>query len=138
MNYRTTQCLALESLQTTVDSSDFEILEKTGGKLATDNYEFVPVLDDCRNNPIEHEFYVAGWKYWNGPHLLPEELSPGTLLEIVPEPTNIYDKFALQVYSHKGVKIGYIHYFYSKLICHVMDIVNKYYPTTRWVFYFPP
>ncbi|WP_066638599.1 HIRAN domain-containing protein [Desulfolucanica intricata] len=99
-------------------SSDFDILAKTGGKLATDNYEFVEALHKCDNLGLDHEFYIAGWRYWVGPNLPPEKLMPGTILKITPELENKYDRFALQVETNDGAKIGYIPAFYSKIIYH--------------------
>ena len=100
------------------DDSDFDILTATGGRLATDNYEFVPAFYGCDNYQLNHEFFVAGWRYWEGPTLSEGELVPGNRLLIEPEPENEYDKFALQVKTNDGVKIGYIPVFYSKIIYH--------------------
>jgi hypothetical protein len=96
--------------------SDMDILAITGGKLATDNYEFVSALYSCNNVKLRHEFYIAGWRYWEGPKLSQTEFSCGTLLKIVAEKDNKYDKFALQVYTVNDIKIGYIPVFYSKII----------------------
>lgn len=93
-------------------SSDLEILSATAGRLATDNYEFVPTLSNCETL----DFYLAGWRHWNGNAVSHQDLQPGTLLDIVPEEENKYDKFALQVYTTSKVKIGYVPAFYSRIV----------------------
>lgn len=97
-------------------STDLEILSRTGGKLATDNYEFVVPLYGCDNFALNYEFFLAGWRHWDGKKLSRYDLQPGTLLNIVPEEDNKYDKFALQVYTSDKIKIGYVPVFYSKNI----------------------
>lgn len=110
------------------ESSEFDILAKTGGKLATDNFEFVTSLESCSNLPFKHELFLAGWKYWGGAiGIPPEELIPGTILKIIPEPENQFDKFALQVFTTAGKKIGYVPSFYSNLVSHyIADGCNCY------------
>lgn len=52
------------------------------------------------------EFYVAGFRYHEGPRLV-SRLAPGEMLELVAEPDNPHDPNAVRI-SWRGAKLGYV------------------------------
>ncbi|MCW2276779.1 HIRAN domain-containing protein [Heliophilum fasciatum] len=105
----------------TVDSDDFAILSATGGKLVTDYFEFAKVMANCDNQSFQHDFYVAGWKYWGAKgNFGVNDFAQGERLNLVHEENNLFDPFALRIFSENGVKIGYVPAFYSRDIGHYL------------------
>ena len=51
-------------------------------------------------------FHIAGFSYYEGV-LAFEKLKVGAQVSIKPEPTNTYDKYAVEIY-HEENKLGYI------------------------------
>lgn len=102
------------------DSSEFEILLSTKGRLVTDNYEFVPSFDQ---NKVE--FDVAGTRHCDDVSKCKEWLSVNSRLYLEPEPDNVSDKDAIKVmFVHENVKyhLGYVPRYYSH---ELLDLLNK-------------
>lgn len=55
---------------------------------------------------IEGRFNVAGVQY-SDYQLIFKCLKPGTVVNLIGEPTNLYDSLAIRV-EYKGIKLGYI------------------------------
>ncbi len=94
------------------NSTDFEILKATKGRLITDSYEFVPAFDLDRL-----EFDVAGTNYSSDINLCKKLLKINDKLYLEPELNNKYDENAIRVvYTNLGKKyyIGYVPRYYSK------------------------
>ncbi|KAF0152452.1 MAG: hiran domain protein [Ignavibacteria bacterium] len=53
------------------------------------------------------KFYVAGFVYYDGETVL-NNLKVGEELKIIQEPTNPYDRRALEIYTANNIKIGYV------------------------------
>ncbi|THE13996.1 DNA-binding protein [Bacillus timonensis] len=94
------------------DYTEMDLLRATGGRLATDPYEFVApisVLDDHFN----FDFFIAGWRYYDG-DTIENQLQVGSKVNFELEPSNKEDNKAVIVLSDsKGHKLGYIPAFYS-------------------------
>ena len=58
------------------------------------------------NRTYLDSFHVAGFQYYNGASVWPE-LRVGTILEIIPEPDNRHDEYALAILFN-GQKIGFV------------------------------
>lgn len=97
------------------DCTPLELLQATGGRLATDTMEFVSPLVFSRDGAFDIDFYVTGWRHYQGETVL-AELLPGTLLKLCLEPTNKYDPFAIQVLSPSQKLLGYVPVYYSRYL----------------------
>lgn len=108
----------LNSYGLEMDSSQFEILKATKGRLITDNYEFVPTFD---NNKVE--FDVAGTRHCKDLEKCKNQLSVNDKLELELEPTNAFDKNAIKVICVKNNKkyhIGYVPRYYSEELSEIL------------------
>lgn len=61
------------------------------------------MYEPCRS--IDN-FFVAGFQRYDGMLIL-DEIKPGDILEMVPEPDNPYDPEAVKL-GYRGVKLGYM------------------------------
>lgn len=109
----------LNQYNLTINSSKMEILEKTKGRLLTDNFEFVPVFD---KNKIEFE--IAGTSHSEDiqKHKGNFEVNDNLLLER--ELNNQYDEYAIKIMCKKNGKIyhlGYVPRYYSKELSKMLD-----------------
>ncbi len=96
----------------TTDSSKMEILEKTRGRLLTDNFEFVPVFD---RNKIEFE--VAGTSHSEDIKKYKNILEINDDLILERQLDNEYDEHAVKVMCKKNNNVyclGYVPRYYSK------------------------
>ncbi len=55
----------LQSYGLSNDYTEMDVLRTTGGRLATDPYEFVAPIYRYDNH-FDFDFYVAGWRYYEG------------------------------------------------------------------------
>lgn len=102
------------------DATDMDLLKATGGRLATDSYEFVnPIF--VQGDVFNLEFYVAGWRYYDGDKAA-KELKEGSEVVLKPEKGNKYDPFAIRVYSRNGFWLGYVPVFYSEFM---RDVISR-------------
>ena len=104
----------LNSYNLEIDSTNFDILKATKGRLLTDNFEFVPAFD---YNKVE--FDVAGMRHCeNVKKCIAQNLinvNDKLVLEL--EPTNEYDKNAIKVLFNKDGKsyhLGYVPRYYTE------------------------
>lgn len=102
------------------DYTEMDLLRATGGRLATDPYEFVApirVFEDRFN----FDFYIAGWRYYDGEKVI-NQLKEGAAVRFQLEPSNKEDEKAVIVLSEKGeYKLGYIPAFYSGFMYEMME-----------------
>ena len=77
------------------DYTDMDLLRATGGRLATDSYEFVsPIFTN--GNRFGFDFFVMGWRYYDGESLL-GQLNKESQILLKKEPESKYDPFAIKV-----------------------------------------
>lgn len=102
-----------------LDYTEMDLLRATGGRLATDPYEFVApvsVWDDY----FHFDFFIAGWRYYEG-DTVENQLQVGSKVFFEFEPSNKEDNRAVIVLSDsKGHKLGYIPAFYSRFMFDVI------------------
>lgn len=76
-----------------------DLLRVTGGRLATDSYEFVqPVY--IEGNHFDFDFHIAGWRYYNGENCL-HNLEVGSKLVLEHEITNEQVPHAVMVKTNR-------------------------------------
>lgn len=96
------------------NSTDMDFLSATGGKLATDSYEFVnPIF--VKDNKFILDFYIAGWSHYEGDTVI-NQLQLGSKLILQPDPENIKDKFAIKILTEDNILLGYVPAFYSEVL----------------------
>ena len=106
------------------DSTKFEILKATKGRLLTDNYEFVPAFD---LNKVE--FDVAGTRYCCDVDKCKNILEVNDRLYLELDFENNYDKNAIKVIYKKNninYHLGYVPRYYSKELAEVLNKNIKY------------
>ena len=107
-----------------IKSSKMEILEKTKGRLLTDNFEFVPAFD---KNKIEFE--VAGTSHSDDIKNYKPIFEVNDNLFLEREPNNKYDEYAIKVICKKNgtlYHLGYVPRYYSKELSKMLDKDIKY------------
>ena len=114
----------LNSYNLDKDSTEFDILKATKGRLVTDNYEFVPAFD---KNKIEFE--VAGTRHYSDVEKCYKLLKLNSKLYLEMEPDNQYDKYAIKVIfidNNKRYHLGYVPRYYSKELTHLLNEKYEY------------
>lgn len=96
-----------------------DLLRATGGRLATDSYEFVTPTY-VYGNHFDFDFYIAGWRYYEGEQIL-KQLKIGEKVQFQLEPENEQDPKAVIVLTSQGRKLGYIPAFYSEFMFQLME-----------------
>lgn len=96
------------------DYTEMDLLRVTGGRLATDSYEFVAPIY-VYGNYFDFNFYIAGWKYYEGEQIV-GQLKIGEKVQFQLEPDNVHDSKAVIVLTSEGRKLGYIPAFYSEFM----------------------
>ena len=97
-----------------INSTNFDILKATKGRLLTDNFEFVPAFD---YNKVE--FDVAGTRHCEDVKkcIAQNLINVNDKLVLELEPTNEYDKNAIKVLFNKDGKsyhLGYVPRYYTE------------------------
>lgn len=107
-----------------INSSQMEILEKTKGRLLTDNFEFVPIFDKEKI-----QFEIAGTRYSedikNSKDIL--EINDNLILER--DYDNKYDENAIEIICKKNGNIyhlGYVPRYYAKELSKMIEEKVKY------------
>lgn len=102
------------------ESTKFDILKATKGRLITDNYEFVPAFETKKI-----EFDVAGTRHCSDVKKCKNLLNVNDSLELELDSTNKYDQYAIKVFLTKDGRkyhLGYVPRYYSK---ELFDLLNK-------------
>lgn len=97
------------------DCTPLELLEATGGRLVTDTLEFVTPFTCDESGEFEIDFYVAGWRYYDGETVI-KDLTKGTVLRLVLDPDNEFDPFAIKVLGPEDAMLGYVPVYYSSYL----------------------
>lgn len=108
-----------KDLGLTVNCTPLELLQATGGRLATDTMEFVSPFVFSKEGAFDIDFNVAGWRHYRGEQAM-SELSVGTVLKLALEPDNAFDPFAIQVRSPGNIMLGYVPVYYSRYLDEVV------------------
>ena len=103
------------------DISDFDLLAITGGKLRTDNFEFIDPHKVKRPNQFLTE--LAGFVYHAEDDKL-RSIPAGAELQLERESGNLYDPYAVKV-LYNGEQIGYIKRVHSQTIAEELDKGKK-------------
>ena len=102
----------LNSYDLNLNSSLFDILKATRGRLVTDNYEFVPAFDSKKI-----VFDVAGTRYSKDLNRCSRFIKINDSLRLVLDPDNGYDDNAIKViliHDDKEYHLGFVPRYYSK------------------------
>ncbi|GAA0455556.1 HIRAN domain-containing protein [Alkalibacillus silvisoli] len=115
----------LQDLGLPTDYTNMDLLRATGGRLATDTYEFVaPIFTS--NSHFDFDFYIAGWRHYDGDQII-HNIQPGEQVRFELDPDNEQDSKAVIVLSDKyGKKLGYIPAFYSGFMYEVIKNSSTY------------
>ena len=105
--------------------TEMDLLKATGGKLATDSYEFVsPVI--VYGEDYHFDFYIHGWRYHDGEKMV-DQLLPGQELLFQSEPANPRDPFAVKILTTDGQHhLGYVPSFYSPFVTNILNGLGSY------------
>lgn len=119
----------LQDLGLSPECTELDVLQATGGILATDSYEFVsPIV--VKNNSFDMDFFIAGWRYYEGNQVI-EQLQPGDNVKFLLDPENVHDNKAVIVFSTDGAKLGYIPAFYSGWMFKIIEEGYNYQATVE-------
>lgn len=120
-----------------INSSDYEILKATRGKLHTDNFEFVPAF-----NEGELYFDVAGKLYSDDFDKAIKIINRYDRIILECEPNNKYDDHAIKVFLEKDLKkyhLGYVPRYYSHELYSLLEngiaysaLIDNYYYDERF------
>ena len=100
------------------DSTEFEILKATKGRLITDNYEFVPSFD---TNKIE--FDIAGTRHCKDVKKCMNIININDKLLLELDCQNAYDVNAIKIILQKSGKkyhLGYVPRYYTKYLADLL------------------
>jgi hypothetical protein len=101
--------LAQNLLTFPFEGSDFALLAYTGAKSPGDGFSLVPDFTDVKGN-IKFQLEVVGTRYQDNLDL--ELVHVGDKVDLVFEPENIHDPFAIAVLHSEG-RLGYV----NKMLC---------------------
>lgn len=104
------------------DHTHMDLLRATGGRLATDTYEFVAPVT-LHNGRIEIDFTVAGWRYYDS-ETVSGKLRLNTPLQVKLELVNQFDDNAVLVLYESSAKLGYVPAYYSWAVAELLKAHN--------------
>lgn len=113
-------------------ASKMDILSATRGRLASDTYSFEQPLSLDDKNNLRSSFFIHGMRHQELPDDWSTWVREKSTFDLVQEPDNEFDSFAIAVYAKNGKRIGYIPTFYSNDISSL--IKNGLLPTIRVVY----
>ena len=108
---------------------EYELLKRSGARLPIDSYEFIdPIFPD--DESITRKFFVSGVRHavkCEGKDCsLMNVVNVGDELELIPEPDNPVDKFAVALYTKSGDKVGFVPAYYSEQVTHRLNMGMTY------------
>ena len=59
--------------------------------------------------------YITGWRYYDGESVF-QRLKVGDILHLRRQPDNQYDRYAVEIFSSEGIKLGFVSRVYSKIV----------------------
>ncbi|MDR1582736.1 MAG: HIRAN domain-containing protein [Prevotellaceae bacterium] len=92
------------------------LIYKQGGDLS--------ILDE---EILSLECVVAGTTYINNPYEIEKKLKKGQHLDLIREPDNKYDMFAIAIYNSNKEKLGYIPRDKNEMLARLMDAGKWFY-----------
>jgi HIRAN domain len=99
----------LDALDLGSHAEPFEVLSRSGGTRETDHIEVFPEPErDCATGNATCRFFVRGVQYFDGAAEVILSLAIGEVLQLVPEPTNEFDREAIVVTAADGFRLGYL------------------------------
>lgn len=102
----------LEELKLSDSYTEMDLLERTRGKLASDEYSFEkPLL--IENGILTTSFYISGMYYLKLPDNWVNTITIGENLILKPEPQNPVDNNAIAIYTENDLQLGYVPRFYT-------------------------
>ncbi|MEK4488775.1 HIRAN domain-containing protein [Paenibacillus sp. FSL L8-0493] len=102
----------LADLKLSKSYTEMDLLERTRGKLASDEYSFEkPLL--IKNGVLTTSFFISGMYYLELPDNWVNTIIIGEDLLLRPEPQNPVDKDAIGIYTERGLQLGYVPRFYT-------------------------
>jgi hypothetical protein len=107
--------LILNDLGLDLNSDRMDILRVTRGMLSGDTYSFEQPLR-LKNNKLQTDFYINGMRYQNLPENWNMNIHKDDCLQLIPEPSNPYDKRAVRIETLSGIHLGYVPGFYAEAI----------------------
>lgn len=114
----------LESFGLSNDYTEMDLLRATGGRLATDPYEFVLLIFHYDDH-FDFDFYVAGWRYYEGENSL-KEVKTGEKVRFELDPGNPEDNKAVAILTmFSGYKLGYVPAFLADLCLMSLAIMDN-------------
>ena len=73
-----------------------------------------------RKRPKNIIDYITGWRYYDGESVF-SRLKAGDILHLRRQPENPYDRYAVEIFSSEGIKLGFISRIYSKVVSIAMS-----------------
>lgn len=122
----------LANLGLTKNASKMDILRATRGRLASDTYSFEQPLRLDENKVLRSSFFVHGMRHQNLPSDWSTWIKEHNVLDLVQEPENEHDPYAVAIYTKRGERLGYIPAFYSNAVFSLID--NGLTPIVRVVY----
>jgi len=101
----------------------YELLKKSGARLPIDNLEFIDPID-FESGKLQRRFFIAGTGYFLG--CAGEncensvEVNLHEELDLVPDPKNEHDEYAVKIVNARGTVLGFLPRYYSKSVCLMM------------------
>lgn len=120
--------MILNDLHLSENYSEMDLLERTRGKLGSDQYSFekpLKVVDGL----LKTSFYINGMSYQELPENWPEILKSHKKVKLHLEPNNIVDNNAVAIYTDFDIKLGYVPRFYASGIAALLN--NNMMPTLK-------
>lgn len=114
------------------NASKMDILRATRGRLASDTYSFEQPLRLDENNWLRSNFFIHGMRHRELPSEWSSWIKEYSTLNLVQEPDNAYDPYAVAVYTKGGKHLGYIPAFYSNAVFSLIE--NGLSPVIRVVY----
>ncbi len=107
----------LDAWQVTSPDEPLDILAKSGGIQMTDRIEVAEYRspEDTLQTPLR--FRVAGEEHYDGS----EKVAIGDAVNLVREPQNAYDPYAIMLMSLDGQRVGYVPRQYSQVVARCLD-----------------
>lgn len=100
--------------------SEMDLLERTRGKLGSDQYSFENPLKVV-NGILKTSFYINGMFYQELPENWVEILKSHNKVNLRLEPENPIDKNAVAIYTDFDIKLGYVPRFYASGIAALLN-----------------
>lgn len=111
----------LKDLGLDENASKMAILRATRGRLAGDTYSFEQPLNLGNDHHLRSNFFIHGMRHQELPDDWSTWIEGQNSLELVQEPENEVDPFAVAIYTKDGKRIGYIPTFYSNDIFSLIE-----------------